>query len=185
VPELWNRFSYWLEFWLSNHNGIPVGYATTLVLMERSEVCYQSVDVQTKWEERTSAESPEWGIAKSQGNKQNCLEFTPNPRMYLRLIALIAAALCATLVDAETIQPVEGGLQPAYERIASIEAEIQNLGKSREESGALKKDRLIVEEKIKSLLSEKRRLEAEILRARDISHSPLVTFMTPSNEGAS
>ncbi|WP_296469717.1 hypothetical protein [Rhodoferax sp.] len=104
--------------------------------------------------------------------------------MYLRLIALIAAALCATLVDATTIQPMEAGLQPVYERIASIEAEIQMLEKTHGKSGALKEVRLIPEEKIKSLQSEKRRLEAEILWAKDIAHSPLVTFMTSSNEDA-
>ena len=102
--------------------------------------------------------------------------------MYLRLIALIAAALCATLIDAATIQPVEAGLQPVYERIASIEVEIQLLGKTHQESGAPKEGRLIVEEKIKSLQLEKRRLEAKIFRAKDIAHSPLVTFMTSSNE---
>jgi hypothetical protein len=104
--------------------------------------------------------------------------------MYLRLIALIAAALCATLVDATTLQPVEAGLQPVYERIASIEDEIQMLGKTQGNSDALNEDRLLAEEKVKSLQSEKRRLEAEILRAKDIAHSPLVTFVASSNEEA-
>jgi len=104
--------------------------------------------------------------------------------MYLRLVALIAAVLCATLLNAATIQPGEAGLQPVYERIASIEVEIQMLEKTHENSSALNEDRLLIEEKIKSLQSEKRRLEVEILQSKDMVHVPLVTLMAPLNEDA-
>jgi hypothetical protein len=104
--------------------------------------------------------------------------------MNLHFIALIAAALCATLVDAATIQPVEAGLHPIFGRIASVEVEILMLGKAHRNSAALNEDRLLAEEKIKSLQSEKRRLEAEILWAKDVAQSPLVTFFASSNEDA-
>lgn len=45
MPALWNRFSSRFEFWLSHHNGIPLGNAATLVLMKLSEDRFQSVDV--------------------------------------------------------------------------------------------------------------------------------------------
>jgi len=58
------------------------------------------------------------------------------------------------------------------------------LEKTHENSSALNEDRLLIEEKIKSLQSEKRRLEVEILQSKDMVHVPLVTLMAPLNEDA-
>jgi hypothetical protein len=111
-------------------------------------------------------------------------DFNPNLQMNLRLTALIAASLCVNFVQATPIQPVEASLQPMYDRIASIEIEIQTLDRTQQNLVTPNEDRLIAEEKVKSLQSEKRRHEAEIRFTKDIAHSPLVSFIASSNDEA-
>ncbi|ARV17027.1 hypothetical protein AEP_00061 [Curvibacter sp. AEP1-3] len=104
--------------------------------------------------------------------------------MSLRLTALIFASLCVTFVQAAPIQPVEASLQPMHARIASIEIEIQTLARTKQNLVTSNEDRMLAERKVKSLQSEKRRLEAEIKFAKDIAHSPLVSFIASSNDEA-
>ncbi len=102
--------------------------------------------------------------------------------MFPRLIAPVVAALCASVVGAATIQPVEAGLQPLHERIASIDAEVQQLDKMLRESDVPEEGRTLAAKRIESLQLEKRQLETSILDARLFARSPLVMYLAPANE---
>lgn len=98
--------------------------------------------------------------------------------MSSRLITLATVALCAAQlhVSAATFQPVEEGLRPLYVRMASIDAEMQSLETTLTGLDPQAEERLLVEEKIKTLKSEKERLARVILQSRKFAESPLVMF---------
>lgn len=98
--------------------------------------------------------------------------------MHLRLIALIAT-LCVTQVSAASLQPVEAGLQPLYERIAAIQAKKQRIKLKLQAPDVDAKDRDAAYQRLQQMDAEKHGLEDAIEKARAFAQAPLVLFATP------
>ncbi len=127
---------------------------------------------------------PNGGLANSRRTVKIARMPHPTPRPYPHLAAWTFAALCATGAGAQTIQPVEDGLRPLYERIAAIQAELQELDRTLEESAALTEAHVIAEDQVRFLQQKKQCLEAQVLRAKEWSRSPLVMYAAPAGEQA-
>lgn len=98
--------------------------------------------------------------------------------MNLRLIA-VTAALCAAQADAASLQPVEAGLQPVYERIAAIRAEKQTLKLKLQERDVGAKSRDTAYQRLQQMDAETQRLEDGIEKAKAFARAPLVLFAAP------
>ena len=102
-------------------------------------------------------------------------------QMKQRVIAFIACLTVSSVAGA--IQPVNVGLQPLYERIEAINGEQQLLNQRLQAEDTSARDRAMAYRQYKALEFERNQLAGQIVQARKLAQSPLVTFMAPGDEG--
>lgn len=98
--------------------------------------------------------------------------------MNLRLIA-VTVALCTGQADAASLQPVEAGLQPLYERLAAIQSEKQTIKLTLQERDVDAKGRDAAYQRLQEMDAEKHGLEDAIEKAKAFAQAPLGMFAGP------
>jgi chorismate mutase len=96
----------------------------------------------------------------------------------------ILARTCLTTVllgvafHANAFQPVEPGLQPVHQQIRDVQEQIYSLASEFATNASMQFDRDELGHRIVQLMATRKALEVEVARAKALSHSSLINFVT-------